>query len=164
MDKLPIVPFFSKHSFRITKEGFNEDKSKFLRTFSNDSHDIFVDGNEIDSTITLIDKSTNLPVEGVSTMTMYSDFTEWSKFLTNKEEIVMPFIHKYHVCNNGHCYHEDVYPEMVDEGDDFTWSNVTYSVDSNLLPSDLNDDGEKVCDAILEYHHGLVEKPNWIVE
>ena len=76
----------------------------------------------------------------------------------------MSFINKYHVCNNGQCHHEDVYPEFVDEGDDFTWSNVTYSVDSNLLPSDLNDDGEKVCDAILEYHHGLVEKPNWIVE
>jgi hypothetical protein len=76
----------------------------------------------------------------------------------------MSFINKYHVCNNGQCLHEDVYPEFVDEGDDFTWSNVTYSVDISLVPESLKDDDEKVCDILLDYHHGLIEKPDWIVE
>ncbi|MEG0365568.1 MAG: hypothetical protein RR585_01940 [Coprobacillus sp.] len=161
--KLPILPFLRKHGFQRVHGDFN-DQNIFIQIYSNGTHNIIVDGNSIESEMSLKDKAADSDISQVPKLTIYSDFTEWSKFLTNKEDTVMPFIHKYHVCNNGHCYHEDVYPEMVDEGNDFTWSNVTYSVDSNLLPSDLKDDGEKVCDAILEYHHGLVEKPNWIVE
>ena len=73
-------------------------------------------------------------------------------------------IHKYHVRNNGTCVHEDFLEDFIKESDDSTWINTTYEVNMDLVPSHYNEVNEDTEDAILAYHYGNIEKPEWIIK
>lgn len=74
-------------------------------------------------------------------------------------------IHKYWVMNDGEVLHDDWAQEGVDESNDFTWPNTSYSINADLLPENLlHADDEVIGPIILAYHHKEIDKPDWIVE
>lgn len=84
--KLPILPFLRKHGFQRIHGDFN-DQRIFIQIYSNGIYNIVVDGNSIESEMSLKDKATDSDISQVPKLTIYSDFTSWDVYLSSQNNI-----------------------------------------------------------------------------
>ena len=80
----------------------------------------------------------------------------------------MSSIHEYIITNGGECHHEDNYRDYGEnyiEYNESMWKHRSYEIDWDLIPEELlsEEDDELVKSIILDYYHGRIAKPDWIL-